>query len=163
MEEHLNHLKKKHTRQLQNMQTLVDKQSGQIDSLLTEIQSAKALHKTALHRSDAAEQQVNSIKQKWMTANQEAESERLNSEQMQALHEASRAQLQKASEAATAAHDRECNLQQQVAMLKAKIQESTSETDKQSLQAELELAHQQKAALLAQLITAGELAALMVL
>lgn len=93
-----------------------------------------------------------------MTAKQEADSERLGSGRMQALLDTSRAELQKASEAAIAANDRECSLQQQIATLKAKIgQDSTSQSDIQSVQTELELARQQKAALQAQIATAGDL------
>ena len=147
MEDHLRQLKRQHTGQLQNMQSLMDKQSDQIDSLLAELQSAKALHTKAHHKSDAAEQQLESIRQKWMIAKQEAESERTHAEKAQRLLHTLEAELQKAVQKSVAASDREQNLQQQIHKLRSEVAKNTSDGEVQSLQTELELTRQQTSSL----------------
>lgn len=150
MEAHLKQLKKQHASQLQGMQSLLDNQSDQIDSLLADQQSLKTQCTQSKCEADAATGQLNSVKQKLTSVKQEADAERQEKMQLQAsVHELQQAS-HKTTQAMAAAADRESNLHQQIHTLKSQLADTSKEQELQGLHDQLELKDQELARLQAQ-------------
>lgn len=150
MEAHLKQLKNKHAAQLQDMQSLLDRQCDQIDMLLAEQKSLKSQYMQAKHATDAVTGQLDSVRQKSVVIKQEAEADRQEKIQLQATLQALEQAAHNSSQTAAVAADRDSNLHQQVSMLKKQLADNSRQDDLKSLHDQLELAQQEIVSLKAQ-------------
>ena len=155
MEAHLRQLKKQHATQLQDMQLLLDRQSDQIDSLLADQQAQKARCVQAKRDTSATAAQLDSIRQRLVTARQEVDAERAENLQMQDALQTLKQAEQQSSQAVTAAANKESNLQQQIATLKLQLKDSSNTDELQLLHKQLGLAREEVFSLKAQTEAGG--------
>lgn len=150
MEAHLKNLKKQHASQLQDMQSLLDKQSDQIDSLLADQQSMAAKYTHSKHEVHSATGQLNSMMQKVTNLTLEAEATKDNNLQLQNSVQVLQQAAQTAKQASAAAADRESNLQQQISKLKQELLAASKESELKDMHEQLALQQQDLSRLQAQ-------------